>query len=190
MSFKISYEPDNFIFKFLHMSYISIGLSGRSGSGKSTVARYLTEKYDYKVCYPGGKVRFVANELFGNDSKPTLNKISHTLRKLRPGIWMELALEDLELGKDLIVVDGVRYPEDFNKLKAMNFLMVYVQSSNDVLEMRLKNREGKKTFHQLSLSYEENALSGFKFDLIVKNNFDDLTALYAQIDKMMLKCSH
>jgi adenylate kinase family enzyme len=61
-----------------------IALSGRSGSGKTTVANYLVAKYGFTRCSTGAACRELCKNLFGGESKAILNQVTDALKAIDP----------------------------------------------------------------------------------------------------------
>ena len=99
---------------------MDIAIYGKSGSGKTTVARYLTERYGFVHCPLGARCRELALELFGVDSKDVLNRLSDSLRDIDEEVWIKAAVHTLHPSKDN-VIDGVRFPHDFDFFRERSF---------------------------------------------------------------------
>lgn len=103
-----------------------IGLAGRAGSGKSTIAHYLVEKYGfikYSFAEPLKQMLLKAgmcsyDELYGNktaNSRWLMQKIGTEIfrKQVDPEFWIKKAHENLfELIGENIVIDDVRFPEE------------------------------------------------------------------------------
>ena len=79
-----------------------ITISGKAGSGKSTVARFLSEKLNLKHYSIGDLMRAMANEK--NLSLMELNKLAETDKSI--DFELDNKLKELGKTKDNFVVDG------------------------------------------------------------------------------------
>ncbi len=90
-----------FISKLIYTKYMIITLSGKAGSGKSTVAKELAKKLNLKHYSIGALMRQIAKER--NTSLMELSKLAEKDKS----IDMELDKKNIELrGEDNFVIDG------------------------------------------------------------------------------------
>jgi adenylate kinase family enzyme len=73
---------------------MKIALSGNSGSGKSSVARYLVERHGYLHASTGQICRRISALLFGNEDKTSLNRVSEAVRTIDKNLLIHAALRN------------------------------------------------------------------------------------------------
>ena len=120
-----------------------IGLCGRAGSGKSSVARFLVEKYKAKRVAFADPLKKIAMDLWGfspeqvygeADVKETVDprwgispreamqRLGQSARDhLSNDIWCKYALDNLSEGR--YVVDDVRYLNEAYEIASRGFLL-------------------------------------------------------------------
>src|SRR4051794_17525125 len=99
-----------------------IALSGKSGSGKTTIADYLLAKHGYARRSTGAACRDVCNRLFGDESKTILNKVTDALKAVDSNVWLRVALSGLKEDTP-VVFDSMRFATDYTFLKSQGFQM-------------------------------------------------------------------
>ena len=114
---------------------IIVGLIGKPGCGKETVAKKIAKKYGedvFRATFSGPLTDFLRDTGYGETqiNRPLLQQLGQMLVKhFRPdavtcGILNLIQKTD----KQYIVVDGVRWPSDFAELKnPENFDKAYFQ---------------------------------------------------------------
>src|SRR5947209_1893548 len=94
----------------------SIALTGRSGSGKTEVARHLVSRYGYHRCSPGDLCRHICKTLFNSENRSLMNQVTEAVRSIREDAWLTAALLNAPAGKEL-VYDSMRFECDYARLK-------------------------------------------------------------------------
>ncbi|MEK7655252.1 MAG: AAA family ATPase [Patescibacteria group bacterium] len=125
------------------MKRLIIGLVGRKGSGKGTVAKILKEKYGASVYRFSDVLREILDLLFVEKSRENLVQLSEILRNEFGQDVLKLALLQ-KIRNDtsaLIVMDGLRRLGDLEGLKDIsNFQLVCVSVPPGIRYERLKAR--------------------------------------------------
>ena len=172
-----------------------IGLTGKIGSGKTTLSAYIQEKYNFQ------KLSFVDKILI-----PELQKRGETVNRRnlqRIGREFYLKYGDIKLTEWLLegispenrwIVDDIRYPTTADYIKAKfsnNFWVIGVKADIQVRFQRVltRGKEGKISYQDFlkmdSAPTEqqiEKVLS--QADYFIKNN-GTLAELYQQCDKIL-----
>ena len=121
------------------MKEIKIALVGQSGSGKDTVANYLTEKYWCTHVSSGDLLRaYVAEHTLGEPTKPVLNALGITLRnKFGADFLVRMALE-----KHLprLVLSGLRAVPEVEAFKKAGGVVIGITAPLRVRYERAKAR--------------------------------------------------
>ncbi len=175
---------------------IIIGLVGEPGSGKDTVADYLKEKhgaYLYRFADPLQE----ALELYLDKiSREDLQWLALQFKKkfgkdiLSRGLRKKIELN----GKKIIVINGIRFPEDFNFVKSLpNSYVLYVTLDSRKRWRRVSGR-GQKTddkasyerFLELEQAETEVRIPeiGKKADFRLENS-ETKEDLFAKVDEIL-----
>ncbi len=161
----------------------NVALHGRSGSGKSTVARYIVARYGYQHAKTGVACRKLCRELFGSESKTLMNEVTDALRKIDREVWLRAGLANLQENQP-IVFDSMRFAEDYAFFDARAYLLVDVRAPVDLRIQRLGQR-GQPFNPALDESHPaESELDPFTFDFTIDNT-GDLGELRRRIDQML-----
>jgi len=117
---------------------LRIAFAGKSRSGKTTSANYLLRTYGFvKISFTGKLIEF-AHEFFPDrveKGKPQdlLQALHEKLREIDPDVWIKYVTRKIEmLPKDAdIVIDDLRYRNDYVAVKSLGFLVVRLDPSNE-----------------------------------------------------------
>ncbi len=128
-----------------------VGLSGKKGSGKSTVAGYLHRHMDGALRLPFAfRLKEIAQECFGAEAvqvngdesqkntltqcgltgRELMQRIGHDLREIWPDCWVrsweaEVVSRWAEWGTPMpIIVEDVRYANEARKIKEMGGIVI------------------------------------------------------------------
>lgn len=176
-----------------------IGLTGLPAAGKGTVAQHLISKYGAQSIRFSDPIRDIIKRVY---QEPTRESMSHTATFLRSefgnDIFIQTLLRDIEQKKGTIfVLDGMRYPEEFEALsKRDDFKMVGVTADFDLRyeriirrgendkEAELTREEFKKQHLLATETFIEQLVS--KAHHVIDNNGDKQSLLKA-VDAIMEK---
>lgn len=178
---------------------IVIGLIGEKGSGKGTVANYLTEKYNATHYGTSKILRRTIEDLHLPVTRDNLIKLALVIKEgFWPSVVIDALIQDIEQnGTGIIIADGIRMHGDvepFKKKYGNNFYLVYVTADIKIRFERTRKRkekqgEDKMTFEEF-LS-EESRLTevsiheiGEKADFKIDNNKNS-DELYRQTEDML-----
>ena len=173
-----------------------IGLSGRIGSGKGTIGDYLADKYGAE----GRRFSDILIDLLVRLHIPVergaLQKMGATLRSIfGDDVLIHAMKKDLEEAEaDIVMVDGVRYPNEVEMLRAFEkSILFFVDAPPKTRFERVRKRgekgEEKIDFQEFLRSEqreterhldEVRAMADYKLDN--SGSFEDL---YKQIDKAL-----
>jgi len=118
---------------------IRIAFAGKSRSGKTTSANYLLRTYGFvKISFTGKLIEF-AHEFFperfekGEKPQDLIQALHEKLREIDPDVWIKYVTRKIEtLPKDAdIVIDDLRYRNDYATVKSLGFLVVCLDPSNE-----------------------------------------------------------
>ncbi len=165
-------------------------VAGKAESGKGEVSRLIKEYYTYKmqettITEYSKYLKGFAMELTDWDGNPNskprafLQELGDKIRRYDNKFFINRMLEDLKLYEDFVdnvVVDGARFPEEIDDIKA-NFPEVY--------SIYVENQHG---YSKLTIAEQahitETALEGYtNFDYVLAN--DKLEVLKEKVFKYL-----
>lgn len=138
------------------MPKLIIGLVGRQGSGKGTVAKILQERYGAEIFRFSAILNDILKRLALDQSRDNLIKLSESLRHTYGDDVLAYAIERdaATSSADVVVVDGIRRIGDVTALKPLpHFKLVEISALAQVRFDRMKGR-GEKTGER-GMSWEE-----------------------------------
>ncbi len=134
---------------------IVIGIMGKIGSGKSEASRYIAEKYGGRVFRFSDVLRDILQRLGLELSRENFIALGAALRSaFGNGVIARALKRDILASRaGVVVVDGVRYPEEVEMIRSFeNSLLIYIHASPEVRYSRAVKR-GEKG--EATISYEE-----------------------------------
>ncbi len=130
---------------------MKIALSGKMGSGKTTLAEELVKDYDFKRVSFANGVKDTAMNVFGmtyeqaygaQKNRELLQKIGQKCREIEPNVWVNMTrrqIMDYDAQGYDIVVDDMRFKNEFDILRDLGFIMVRIDASPEVRRKRIPN---------------------------------------------------
>jgi dephospho-CoA kinase len=145
-----------------------IGLYGKSGAGKTTVARYLCERHGYAHVHPGGVCREVTLRLFGSNDKAKLNAVNDALRNIDPDVWVRVSLQEAPQ-KVPLVIDGLRFRSNLQFLRQLDFDLWKIEAPDETRIGRLEGRGQTFDWSTDAQHFGESELEGCDFAAVITN---------------------
>jgi len=147
---------------------MKIGLSGRAGCGKSTIADYLIQEHGFKRYSFAAKLKEICNEMFPEilalpkaEHRWLLQKLgTEWFRSVDPEVWVKYLIRNIS-GEN-VIVDDVRFENEADALKAAGFLVVRIER-DDALR-------GAWGYNVDDTHASETALDDYDFDLTLYND--------------------
>lgn len=164
---------------------MNIGICGKAGTGKTVVADHLIKKYGYKRHSIADEVKRIAVRLFKMKKKDRklLQDIGFKMREIRPSVWIDFLIDQIR-GKDKIVVDDIRYPNEYQALKKEGFKIIRVVADRETCIERLSERDGTAAVERLD-DESETAMDDIKIENVLDGNLP-LEEMLAQLDKLLI----
>lgn len=163
----------------------SIALAGRSGSGKSTAALYLAERYNYAHVRSGALCREISKKLFDSDSKQLLNQVTDAMRAIRADVWISAALRSQTAPQHPIVFDSMRWNIDRDLLLQRGFVLWQFTADRETRIGRLAAR-GQQYDPAVDENHPvETELELAQFDWRLDTSSLSAEELYASIDAQL-----
>lgn len=176
---------------------IILGLAGEISSGKGTVTKYLTDKYDASSHRFSTMLRDILDRLYMEHSRENMQKLSTMLRRnFGEDMLARVMSEDVKKDKsEIIVIDGVRRLDDIKYLRELpEFKLVFIKADIKKRYERIVQREENpddknKTFEEFEKDHQGEADAKIKdlescADVVINNN-GSLEELYEQVDEVV-----
>jgi adenylate kinase family enzyme len=171
------------------VGFPDIALAGKAGAGKSTAADLLVELGYEKHSFATG-VRDAASAIWGDAARQDRDKLqklgTDVARVIDPDCWCNLLMRrianerfEVGLAPVPIVVDDLRFPNEYWALKAQGFVVIRVGSELNRRIDRLK-ANGKWQDERQLTHVSETSLDSVAYDYEIANDgtkedlYDDL----------------
>jgi dephospho-CoA kinase len=164
---------------------VRIAISGKMCSGKSTLTKYLIEKYGFDEYCFAAKLKEIVKDLFGVETKnrKLLQLVGEKMRQVDSYVWIKYLFNKLPKTKNVIVSD-VRYLNEIVTLKNANFKTIRLEVSEDVQRERIKKTYGDLPQEALE-HMSEIALDDYDgFDYILDSN-QSKEILFEAVDEII-----
>ncbi|PFF33219.1 hypothetical protein CN335_21385 [Bacillus thuringiensis] len=176
-----------------------IAITGKARSGKTELSHYAWMLYGFKEFDFSAVLKDEFHRLFPyipRDPKPRTyyQKFGQWLREIDPDIWVKMTMAKVHEycfkdalnkvnHKPKVLVNGVRQPNEYQRLKDEGFVIIRVNASDDLCIDRAK--EAGDVFTEADLVHDtEQYVDTFGVDYEINNN-DELIQLYGQFDTIM-----
>lgn len=167
-----------------------VGVTGRIGAGKTSVAKYLSEVHGFfYIRYSQVLSEWKAGD---TDSKSFLQAIGWEVM----GGGMQLELNQRLIARipaeSNCAVDGLRHPTDFeslNKSFSPHFYLVYIDSPQETRWQRLRPRYPRfEDFQNADSHPVEQKIETLRNDAVaVINNNGSLQHLHSDVEQLLIK---
>ena len=120
---------------------MKIAIIGKICSGKTTISNILLElNKNFKKVSFADKVKELAIELFNmeNKDRKLLQQIGTNMRLIDKNVWANYIIKKIK-DYEYVVIDDLRYKNEFDILKKNNFKIIKLIISNKLQITRLKN---------------------------------------------------
>jgi dephospho-CoA kinase len=173
-----------------------IGLSGRIGAGKGTVAEYLKKKYKAEQFVYSDILRDILESLHMKVTRENLQALGKGLRdSLGKDVLVNAMKGELEDAKgEMRLIDGVRYVNEVQMLKTFpHNVLIFVDAPLEVRYERAKKRaeKGEEKLSLAEFKEREKAATEGEISKVEKladykiNNSGSLDDFYKKIDELM-----
>ena len=125
----------------IYFLFMKIAIIGKICSGKTTISNILLElNKNFKKVSFADKVKEIAIELFNmeNKDRKLLQQIGTNMRLIDKNVWANYIIEKIK-DYEYVVIDDLRYKNEFDILKKNNFKIIKLIISNKLQITRLKN---------------------------------------------------
>lgn len=168
---------------------MKIALVGKARSGKDTVADFLVGQYGFTEYKFSKGIRDVINLVRGEDAhknRRELQEVGQGLRRaLGEDIWVNYTLTTISQDSHVVISD-CRQPNEAKRLRSEGYLLVGVESDEEVRVQRML--AAGDTFTREDLNHETEQIS-IECDRIINNN-GSLEDLYKQVRELVANYTH
>lgn len=168
-----------------------IAISGKQGSGKSTLADEFVTRFGFKKVSFAKALKELAMKEYGltweqafgaEKDRELLQKLGKEKRDINPDYWVNVVLNEIADDPEQdYVLDDLRFLNEFYHLRDYGFIMVRIDSAEEVRRERLPNTFGNPgDISETDLdSVQRPDLIEFEdekpsWDVFIKNNTIDL----------------
>lgn len=119
---------------------MKIAFFGPMCSGKSTISKYLEETYDFKILSFASHVKEYCKEIFDMKYKDRklLQDFANKCREINENVWVNLTEKEITKMKGInIVIDDLRFPNEYKMLKRLGFIVIKLDISPDLQYERI-----------------------------------------------------
>ncbi len=173
-----------------------IGLSGRIGSGKGTVAEYLKKKYKAQQFVYSDILGDVLKRLHIEVTRENLQKLGKSLRaELGSDVLVNAMKGDLEDAKsEMRLIDGLRYSNEVDMLHTFpHNTLIFVDAPLEIRYERAKKRaeKGEEVMSLDEFKEREKATTEKEIEKVRKSadyvieNTESIEDLHKRIDELM-----
>lgn len=150
----------------------NIAFTGKAGSGKSTAANALVDGRGYTRVSFAQPLKDIAAQLWGEGARTDrglLQAFGQKLREIDPDVWANAARRVIEEQEGPVVVDDLRFPNEYHMLKELGFVVVRVTADKFDRIERLKLNGKLQDEAQLE-DTSETALDDYGADYTLFND--------------------
>lgn len=124
-----------------------IGIVGKAGAGKDTVADYLVEKYNFRKFAFADKLKEIAKDLFNvnkkdEDGRYILQQLGSKMREIQENIWIDYVFRQIE--EENAVISDVRYVNEAQRIIDEGGVLILLHVSDNIRKSRIEKRDGRK----------------------------------------------
>ena len=122
---------------------MKLAITGEMASGKTSIAKYLVEKYNFTKFSFADDVKLYATEIFDMNmnvkNRKLLQQFGSKMKEIDENIWikrLDFKIKDIS---DNIIIDDLRYPNEELYLKSNGFKILKLDIETELQINRLKN---------------------------------------------------
>jgi len=161
---------------------IKIGIAGRMRTGKTTVAKYLVERYGFFVTGFAESIKDIARQVGWDGNKDErgrtlLQELGTVVRHYNASFWIDKTLAELPAGRN-IVIDDMRMVLEHERLCDAGFETLMIKRNSDLIKDATPANIGHITEVEVDL---------IKSPWLTIENNSSIEDLHKKIDNLMLK---
>lgn len=171
---------------------MKIGIIGKMCSGKSTCAKYLKKKHNFKILSFGDPVKKYARDIFNLDNsiknREIFIKFGQKLREIDNLVWVKYLKNKIPNDKTQnIVVDDLRFHSEYEELKKLGFVFLKLEISPEYQEKRIIETypENFKEHLKYVNDISESLADTFDADFVFKVTMNSENDIYMFLDNIL-----
>lgn len=122
---------------------MKLAITGEMASGKTSIAKYLVEKYNFTKFSFADDVKLYATEIFNMNIKvkdrKLLQQFGTKMKEIDENIWIKRLDNKIKDISDNIIIDDLRYQNEELYLKSKGFKILKLDIDTELQNNRLKN---------------------------------------------------
>lgn len=156
---------------------MKIAICGSICSGKTTISNLLKKKYNLELYSFGYNVKKYC-ELFFNmkyKNRKLIQDFAEKIKEIDENVWINLLDKQIN-NKDNIIIDDLRFENEFNYLKKNNFIIIKLNIDKETQLKRIKKLyKDQYNEHIDRLNHiSELEINNIKGNLEINNNDNDI----------------
>ena len=172
------------------MKILKLAITGKMGTGKSSLTALLKEQENAYVTSYSSVIRGV---ILGLDLQPSRDLMQATgdfFRKYNQDVWTDCLLKEVSTISRTVIIEGIRYEFERDKLASKGFKIIKVLSRDDLRRKRIENREKIHLNDDVWVTWQNHPteiyVDRIKADYEIENN-DSLDSLRHSVSKMLVE---
>lgn len=143
-----------------------VAFAGKMCSGKDTASDFLVRKYGFHQLSFADPIRDIARAVYGDrwkvDGREFMQEVGRLGRRLDPMLWVNRVVAMVIAYPEVsYVINDVRFPNEVEALKRLNFLVIRINVSREKQIERLTARDGKPPHESVLADSSEVSLDQF-----------------------------
>lgn len=122
---------------------MKLAITGEMASGKTSIAKYLVEKYNFTKFSFADDVKLYATQIFDINMKikdrKLLQQFATKMKEIDENIWIKRLDNKIKDISDNIIIDDLRYQNEELYLKSKGFKILKLDIDTELQNNRLKN---------------------------------------------------
>jgi dephospho-CoA kinase len=160
----------------VHSSEFLIGITGKMGSGKSTVAKIVTRISETKGLHIAGKLKDIIRDLELPYKREVLQDTGDFFRRWDKLVWIKAVLKEAKTSNHGVIIDDIRYNIESDELKKNNYRIIRVYADADKRRKRIAKRDNIDITDEKWINWSnhptESEIDEINVDFEINNNKD------------------
>ena len=151
---------------------MKIAIIGNICSGKTTLANTLSKRYNLQRIAFADSVKYYVKDIFkvNHKDRKLIQDFAEKMREIDKDIWVKKVQDKIQ-NKENIVIDDLRFLNEYKMLKTHNFFIVKLKISKETQIQRIKQlyvQDAEEHIERLN-HISESYIDSLKEDLLITN---------------------
>tara|TARA_X000000368_G_scaffold338298_1_gene276243 strand:+ start:786 stop:1304 length:519 start_codon:yes stop_codon:yes gene_type:complete len=151
---------------------MKIAIIGNICSGKTTLANTLSHRYNLQRIAFADSVKYYVKDIFKvvHKDRKLIQDFAEKMREIDEDIWVKKVQDKIQ-NKEDIVIDDLRFLNEYKMLKANKFFIVKLKISKETQIQRIKQlyvQDAEEHIERLN-HISESYIDSLKEDLLITN---------------------